>query len=61
MIELSQIGNISGIYFTSILIVYLIIVELFNGRIKKTMLPLLILLIVVFLLLNPFSKNSRGR
>jgi hypothetical protein len=48
MITLETVGKVSPILLTVLLIGYLIIVELGNAKIKKTLLPLIIVLIVVF-------------
>lgn len=59
MIELAEIGNISGIYFTSILIIYLIIAELSSEKVKKTMLPFLILLVAIFIIIAALSVYTQ--
>jgi hypothetical protein len=48
MITLEEVGNISPIMLTVVLIGYLILVELGNKKIKKTLLPLIIVLMIVF-------------
>jgi hypothetical protein len=48
MLTLETVGKVSPILLTVLLIGYLIIVELGNAKIKKTLLPLIIVLIVVF-------------
>lgn len=59
MITLNSLGKISPIFLTLLLIGYLILTELGNEKIKKTLLPLVIVLIVIFLViavLNVLSK-----
>ncbi len=51
MITLGSVGKISPIFLTVLLIGYLILVELGNEKIKKTLLPLIIVLIAVFLII----------
>jgi hypothetical protein len=48
MITLEEVGSVSPIFLTVLLIGYLILVELGNSKIKKTLLPLIIVLMVVF-------------
>jgi len=48
MLTLETVGEVSPILLTVLLIGYLILVELGNSKIKKTLLPLIIVLIVVF-------------
>jgi hypothetical protein len=48
MITLEHVGETSPILLTVLLIGYLILVELGNERIKKTLLPIVIVLMVVF-------------
>lgn len=55
MITLQQFGSISPIYLTIALIVYLIIVELGNEKIKKALMPVIISLIVIFLIVAVLS------
>jgi TctA family transporter len=50
MITLSTVGSISPIFLTVLLIIYLILVELGDEKMKKTLLPLVLVLIVVFLI-----------
>ena len=51
MITLEVVGKISPILLTVLLIGYLILVELGNEKIKKTLLPLIIVMMVVFALM----------
>ena len=51
MITLSSIGDISPIFLTVLLIIYLILSELGGEKIKKSLLPLIIALIMVFLII----------
>jgi len=55
MITLSKLGEISPIFLTVLLIIYLIIVELGNRRIKKALFPFVIILAVAFLILAVIS------
>jgi hypothetical protein len=48
MITLEKVGEISPILLTVLLIGYLILVELGNNKIKKTLLPLIVVLMAVF-------------
>jgi hypothetical protein len=48
MITLEEVGEISQILLTVLLIGYLILVELGNNKIKKTLLPLIVVLMAVF-------------
>lgn len=51
MITLNEIGDISPILLTVLLIAYLILAELGSPRMKKTFLPVLIALMIVFLII----------
>ena len=58
MINLDLIGEISPIFLTVILIIYLIIVELGNKRIRNALLPFIIVLTVAFLIIAITSVYS---
>ena len=51
MITLSSVGKISPIFLTVLLIIYLILAELGNKKIKESLLPLIIALMMVFLII----------
>jgi len=51
MITFNDLGQISPIFLTVLLIAYLIIVELGHAKIKKTLLPFVIVLIGLFLII----------
>ena len=51
MIVLNNLQGVSAIALSILLIVYLIIVELGNQKIKKMLLPFIIVLIAVFLVI----------
>ena len=51
MITLNSLGEISPIFLTVLLIAYLILVELGSKKIKKTLMPLVIVLIVLFMII----------
>lgn len=55
MITFQNLGEISPIFLSVLLIAYLILVELGNEKIKKILLPLLIVLIAVFLVIAIIS------
>jgi len=59
MITLNEIGEISPILLTLLLIGYLILAELGNKKIKKTLLPILIALIIVFLIIAVMDIISK--
>jgi len=50
MISLQSITDISPIFLTVTLIIYLIIVELGNQKMRKALLPFVIVLTIIFLL-----------
>ena len=59
MITLNSLGEISPIFLTVLLIAYLILVELGSKKIKKTLMPFVIVLIVLFMIIaviDIFSK-----
>jgi hypothetical protein len=58
MINLDLMEGISPIFLTVILIVYLIIVELGNKRIRNALLPFVIVLTVAFLIIAVTSVYS---
>jgi hypothetical protein len=51
MITLEKIGEISPILLTILLIGYLILVELGHERIKRELIPLIIVLMIVFVIM----------
>jgi hypothetical protein len=55
MITLAKLGDISPIFLTVLLIVYLIIVELGNKKIKKALLPFVVVLAIAFLIIAVIS------
>jgi hypothetical protein len=55
MIALDKIGEISPIFLTVLLIIYLIIVELGNKKIKNALLPLVAVLVIAFLIMAIIS------
>ena len=55
MITLAKLGEISPIFLTVLLIIYLIIVELGNKRIKKALMPFVVVLAIVFLIIAVIS------
>lgn len=55
MITLAEIGEISPIFLTVLLIIYLIIVELGNRKIKNALLPVVFVLAVAFMILAVIS------
>ena len=59
MITLNEIGEISPILLTLLLIGYLILAELGNKKIKKTLLPILIALIIIFLIIAVMDIISK--
>lgn len=50
MINLQTVTDISPIFLTVTLIVYLIIVELGNEKMRKALIPFVIILTIIFLL-----------
>jgi len=58
MITLNNLGQISPIILSVLLIAYLIIVELGNEKIKKTLKPIIIVLIIIFLIIAAISIYS---
>ena len=59
MITLEVVGKISPILLTVLLIGYLILVELGNEKIKKTLLPMIIVLMVVFAIMAVMDIISK--
>jgi hypothetical protein len=59
MITLESIKEISPIYLTVTLIIYLMIVELGHGRIRKALFPAIVVLISVFLIIAGMSVYSQ--
>jgi hypothetical protein len=59
MITLEAVGKISPILLTVLLIGYLILVELGNEKMKKTLLPLIIVLMVVFAIMAVMDIISK--
>lgn len=55
MINLAEIKEISPIFLTVTLIVYLMIVELSHEKIRKSLFPAIVVLIVVFLIIASLS------
>ena len=59
MILLNSLEKISPIFLSVLLIGYLILVELGSEKIKKTLLPLVLVLIVVFLIIAVVNIVSK--
>ena len=59
MITLGIIGKISPIFLTVLLIGYLILVELGNEKIKKALVPLIVVLIIVFVIIAVMDIVSK--
>jgi hypothetical protein len=59
MITLEKIGEISPILLTVVLIGYLILVELGNDRIKRELIPLIIVLMVAFAIMAVIDIISK--
>jgi hypothetical protein len=59
MITLENVGHISPILLTVLLIGYLILIELGRENIKKTLLPPVIVLIIVFAIMAVMDIISK--
>lgn len=59
MITLNSLGQISPIFLTVLLIAYLILVELGSKKLKKSLLPLVIVLIVLFMIIAVVDVISK--
>ena len=55
MITLANLGEISPIFLTVLLIIYLIIVELGNKKIRKALMPFVVVLAIVFMIVAIIS------
>ncbi|HNZ52352.1 MAG TPA: hypothetical protein PLU55_04880 [Candidatus Pacearchaeota archaeon] len=55
MITLSKIGEVSPIFLTVLLIIYLMIVELGSRRTRNALMPLVIILAIAFMILAVIS------
>ncbi len=55
MITLAKIGEISPIFLTVLLIIYLIIVELGSKKIRNALMPLVVVLAIAFMILAVIS------
>jgi len=55
MITLQKLGEISPIFLTVLLIIYLIIVELGNKKIKNALMPFVVVLAIAFMILAVIS------
>lgn len=55
MIILSEIGKISPIFLTVLLIIYLIIVELGSKKIRNALMPFVVVLAIAFMILAVMS------
>jgi hypothetical protein len=55
MINFNDLGKISPIYLTVVLIIYLMIVELGNKKIKKALTPFIIILVIIFFVIAATS------
>ncbi len=58
MITLYKIGEISPIFLTVLLIIYLMIIELGNKRIRHALMPFVVVLAIVFMILALMSVYS---
>jgi hypothetical protein len=58
MITFQDLGSISPIALTVVLIAYLMLVELGNERIRKALLPFVVILTLVFLIIAASSIYS---
>lgn len=58
MITFQELGNISPIFLTVLLIVALLLVELGNSRLKKLLLPFVIVLLGVFVIVAVLNVIS---
>jgi hypothetical protein len=59
MITLENVGHISPILLTVLLIGYLILVELGNENLKKTLLPSVIVLMIIFAIMAVMDIISK--
>jgi hypothetical protein len=59
MIVLGTLGKISAIFLTVFLIGYLMIAELGSKKIKRALMPFLIVLIILFLIIAVFDVLSK--
>jgi len=60
MITLNSVDKISPIFLTVLLIIYLIIAELHgNNKVKKALVPLLIIFVLVFLIMAVVDVLSK--
>lgn len=59
MINFSDIDSISPIFLSVLLIIYLIIAELGNPKVKKTLLPFIVILIVIFAIIAVIDVISK--
>lgn len=59
MIILNSLEKISSIFLTLLLIGYLILVELGSEKIKKRLIPLVIVLIILFLIIAVMDIASK--
>lgn len=59
MIILNSLEKISSIFLTLLLIGYLILVELGSEKIKKRLIPLVIVLIILFLIIAVIDIASK--
>lgn len=55
MITLSKIGEVSPIFLTVLLIIYLMIVELGSRRTRNALMPLVVILAIAFMILAVIS------
>jgi hypothetical protein len=58
MINFQNLGEISPIYLTVVLIIYLMIVELSNKKIKRALTPFIIILVIIFFVIALTSIYS---
>ncbi len=59
MITLNSLGQISPIFLTVLLIACLILVELGSKKIKKSLLPFVVVLIVLFMIIAVIDVVSK--
>ena len=59
MITLNNVGEISPIFLTVLLIIYLIFAELGSEKVKKNLFPMIIVLIVAFAIIAFLDVMSK--
>lgn len=61
MITMEQVGQISPIFLTVTLMIYLILAELGHERIRKNLFPIIIALMAVFVVIAAMNIISQFR